>query len=174
PVPTGRQFRGPRRRTGQHLLPAGFSSEPAWRSSQSSGEYLATLEGRALRPFPASGSDPAGRHRRTRRSRPEFALILRPAGRPPIPVGGRPAGRFTRQRFSSSAPWTQGSAAPRRVDRSDPTTSDILAVAAGTYPVGRRLDTPLQQLIVHDLRPGFEISRSDHWSLVPGPGRSSR
>ena len=49
PVASRGRLRGPRRRAGQHLLPAGLAPEPAWRPSQGPGEYLATPEGRALR-----------------------------------------------------------------------------------------------------------------------------
>src|SRR6516225_9702851 len=50
-------------------------------SPQSSGEYFATLEGRALCQLPASGRNPAGGDRRARGSRPAFAMTKRPRGR---------------------------------------------------------------------------------------------
>jgi len=70
-------------------------------------------------------------------------LILRPADRRPIPEGA--AVTIHPEAFPVERTVDPVFRGAGRVDRSDPTTWDILAVAAGTHPVGRRLDTPLQQ-----------------------------
>ncbi len=87
-----------------------------------------------------------------------------PFGRPPVPVGAAMTSRS--KRFSSSEPWTQSSAALWRVDRFDPTTWDILAIAAGTDPVRRRLDTPLQKQYstTFDLASRFPGPIAGRWS----------
>ena len=69
-----RRFRGLGRRAGRYLLSAGLAPEPAWRPSQSLGEYLATLERRAVRQFPASGSVTRERGGCARAGRPPLAL----------------------------------------------------------------------------------------------------
>ena len=74
PVAARGRFRGPGRRAGRYLLPAGLAAEPAWRPPPGSGEYLATSEGRAIRQFPASGQDAGERDRGARGSRPGLAL----------------------------------------------------------------------------------------------------
>ena len=159
-APRGR-FRGPGRRAGQHLLPAGLAPESARRPPAGPGEYLPTLEGRAVREFPAAGADARERDRCPGGSRPRGALSdrRRPrARRRP----GRVGSRNRRPRPSARPSPPAGAAIPK----TDPGRPDDPSPVA-TCPRPRPIEPPMS----HDTTVAH---RQVEITQQPRPARAAR